>query len=95
MIGDPEGLHNTWDIAFNGVSVYNMNNGVMTERIWSSVGSMTSGSTWAEGGDGTGYFTFGQFRLLGAKEKPAIKVGELVSPPRMPRQGLPRWMPLQ
>lgn len=94
-IGDLEGLHNTWDVQFDGVSIYNLDNGVMTERVWSSVGTITAGSTWAEGGAGSGYFTFGQFRLLEEQDKPAIGDGHLVSPPRQPMEGLPTWLPIK
>jgi hypothetical protein len=90
---------NFFSTRFNGVSIYDKEEGYMTERVWSLYGNPTASSAMANSGAGAPYWHAGRIRVL--KEGEVADVGETeeVAMPAAPeeylKQGLKKWVPLE
>lgn len=90
--GDP--AENYFKVEYNGVSLYNKNSGIMTERVWSIRGKATASSQIADGWGGTMYFTLGKFRMLGEAEKVDVGPSIRAVPPGTRHATYPTWKPI-
>lgn len=76
-------------LDMNGVSIYNVDNGVMEERVWSMVGR-----PYAQNPGNLKLWYTGRIQLLGADDKPDLGPSEQVGYPEAPIPGLPPWTPV-
>lgn len=99
QIMDDQGV--TYKVDLNGVSIYDQDEGYMTERVWSLVGIRTADSYMTYGTMMGDYGHFGRLRMLGDDEQ--VDVGptqEVRMQGRVRRRDkkhveqLPLWVPL-
>jgi hypothetical protein len=74
-----------------GVSIFDPEEGYMTERVWSLTGS-SSGSNLFNAGT---YSHAGRIRMLGTKEQPNLGATGLVNAPGEDDRGLGEWVPIE
>jgi hypothetical protein len=94
VIGE-EDQENAYVLKFDGVSIYDEDSGIMTERVWAMRGKATASSQIAEGWNTARYFYVGRIRMMGSDEVlrlgPSVRV---VAPRAKDETGLPQWEPL-
>lgn len=86
----------TFKADLTGVSVYDDDEGFMTERVWSMTANRTAGSwdNWEAGQ--VGYAHSGVLRMLGEKEQPPVgPTREVRLPQQSQRLGVPLWEPVR
>jgi hypothetical protein len=81
----------TYDLELVGVSLFDREEGYMTERVWSVDGRSTAGAFF----DDAGYFFAGRIDLLEEAERPDLGPTQLVQGPSESGTGLPPWVPLE
>lgn len=96
--GDGAG-ENFFSTRFNGVSIYDGDEGYMTERVWSLFGTPTASSAMADGSAGAPYWHAGRIRILGDGEQVDVGPTEEVAMPGAPEAyletGLKEWVPME
>ena len=75
---------NFFSTKFNGVSIYDREEGYMTERVWSLFGTPTASSAMADGSAGAPYWHAGRIRVLGDTEQADVGATEEVAMPGAP-----------
>jgi hypothetical protein len=83
-------------VQLNGVSIYDEDEGFMTERVWSLVGTRTADSFMSFGTMMADYSHAGRLRLLGPTQK--VDVGptrEVTYPGAKGKEHLPLWAPIE
>jgi hypothetical protein len=88
-----DGAGNFFKVDYEGVSIYDKNSGIMTERVWSMRGKATASSQLADGWGGTMYFQLGRLRKLGDDEKVDLGKTTRTMPPGMKDGRFPTWKP--
>ncbi len=83
------GAPTSYKLHMDGVSIYNLDNGVMEERVWSIIGRPNAFSP-----SNLKLWYSGKIRLLGPKEKPDLGPTEQIGYPGIPIEGLPPWTPV-
>ena len=79
----------SYRLNMTGVSIYNIDNGIMEERVWSMVGTPTASNPTI-----LKYWYSGRIQLLGAADNPDLGPTEQISYPQRPVEGLPVWLPV-
>ena len=74
-----------------GVSIFDAEEGYMTERVWSLTGKGTASSFFNAGT----YNHAGRIRMLGEKDAPSVGPTRLVSGPTETVRNLERWTPIE
>lgn len=74
-----------------GVSIFDPEEGYMTERVWSLTGTSNASNLFSKGS----YAHAGRIRMLGAKEAPNLGSTELVNGPDEEDRGLGTWVPIE
>ncbi|MEZ4322907.1 MAG: hypothetical protein R3F61_35910 [Myxococcota bacterium] len=78
----------TWRLSMDGVSIYNIDNGIMEERVWSMKGIPTAANPSL-----LEYWYSGRIQLLGADDEVDVGPTRQVSYPSLEIEGLPVWLP--
>jgi hypothetical protein len=90
---------NFFSTRFNGVSIYDPEEGYMTERVWSLFGTPTASSAIADAGAGAPYWHAGRIRILGDGEVADVGPTEEVAMPGAPEAyletGLKEWVAME
>lgn len=85
---------NTFKAELNGVSIYDDDEGFMTERVWSLVARATAGSAMAFGAQPRPFWQSGRIRHLGENDKPDIgDTLQVVLPGNEAPPGYGHWIP--
>ena len=80
----------------SGVSIYDEENGYMTERVWSLVARQTASSFQEYGSTNANYSHSGLLRMLGEDEKVDVGPTQEVGTDTAARKpGLPTWKPVR
>lgn len=79
----------SWKLHMDGVSIYNVDNGVMEERVWSIRGRPNA----ANPGNLHLWYA-GKIRLLGESDHPDLGPTGQIGYPGFPIEGLPPWLPV-
>jgi len=74
-----------------GVSIFDPEEGYMTERVWSLTGNSSASNLFNTGS----YNHAGRIRMLGTKEAPNLGLSELVNGPSESDRGLGTWEPIE
>jgi len=74
-----------------GVSIFDAEEGYMTERVWSLTGKSSASNFFNQGT----YAHAGRIRMLGSKDAPDVGPTRLVSGPTETVRNLERWEPLE
>jgi hypothetical protein len=83
-------------VEINGVSIYDEDQGFMTERVWSLVGRRTAESFFAYGTALADYAHAGRLRMLGDTEKVDVGPTREVRFPNMKgKEDLALWTPIE
>lgn len=86
--GDPEDTI-AYALRMDGVSVYNIDNGIMEERVWSIVGTPS-----AQYLSTLKYWYSGRIQMLGEQETADVGPTRQMSYPGIEIEGLPVWLPV-
>jgi len=78
-----------WRLGMDGVSLYNIDNGIMEERVWSMVGKPTASNL-----SRMKYWYSGHIQLLGPNDTVEVGSSEQISYPAIEIEGLPVWLPV-
>lgn len=81
----------TYDLDLIGVSIFDDQEGFMTERVW-AVNGKTTGSTYFQD---RYYFHAGRVTLLGAKDRPSCGPSTVVNGPKQSHPDLDKWVPIE
>ncbi len=84
---------NQFDTNLDAMGVFDLSQGVLTERVWNSLGKPTASSAVAEGGKGLLYRQQGKLNLV-TGEAPEVGETSMVALPGLADPGLPAWRPL-
>ena len=87
---------NFFRVSFNGVSIYDVDEGYMTERVWSMFGTATASSAAATFGQPPPYWHAGRIRIL--EEGEQVDVGptsHVLYPTDEPHPKIMSWIPLE
>lgn len=80
----------------DGVSIYDIETGIMTERVWALFGGPTSSSSVAAAGAGSPYWHSGHITMLpDGAPPPDVGPTRQVCPPNRVIAGLPAWDPVE
>ncbi|MCB9677783.1 MAG: hypothetical protein H6737_21955 [Alphaproteobacteria bacterium] len=85
---EPAIVVTTWKLHMDGVSIYNVDNGIMEERVWSMSGTPTASNESL-----LKYWYSGRIQLLGADDDIDIGPTQQISYPGLEVEGLPVWLP--
>ncbi len=80
-----------YDTSMTGVSIYDADEGFMTERVFAVEGKPTASALFNSGN----YWHAGRIRILGEGEKPSLRMTGIISPRGQPQPGLPKWVPIE
>lgn len=83
-------LNSQFDTDLIGVSVFDFDEGYMTERVWAIEGESTAGTYFAT----RHYWNAGRIMMLGKDDKPDLGPTQLIAPRGEHRDGLPDWTPI-
>ncbi len=91
-LGIPEGSFDEgglrWKLGMDGVAIYNIDNGIMEERVWTMTGEPTATNPSL-----LKYWYSGRIQLLGDNDEPEIGKSQQISYPGIEIEGLPVWLP--
>jgi len=94
-IGDGQ-TESNYDVDFNGVSIYDHDEGYMTERVWALHGNATASSYLAEGKAARPYWHAGRVVMLDPDEKPNVgRSVPVAAPGQPPWEGEEAWWVLE
>jgi hypothetical protein len=80
-----------YDTNLIGVSIYDADEGYMTERVFAVEGIPTASALFNAGK----YWHAGRIQILDPEEKPSLRMTAIISPRGQPVSGLPRWVPIE
>ncbi len=80
-----------YDTSLIGVSIYDADEGFMTERVFAVEGIPTSSALFNVGK----YWHAGRIQILGETDEPGLRMTSIISPRGHPEPGLPRWVPIE
>jgi hypothetical protein len=80
-----------YDTSLVGVSIYDPDEGFMTERVFAVEGKPTASALFNNGT----YWHAGRIRILDETEKPSLRMTAIISPRGQPISGLPKWVPIE
>lgn len=89
----PAAQANQYDTDLDAMAVFDLKQGVLTERVWNALGKPTASSVVAEGGKGLVYRQQGKITLVSG-DAPEVGTSEMVALPGLSDPGLPAWQPL-
>jgi hypothetical protein len=91
-LGIPDGAFDEgglrWKLGLNGVAIYNIDNGIMEERVWTMTGVPTATNPSL-----MEYWYSGRIQLLGDDDAPELGPSRQISYPGLEIEGLPVWLP--
>ena len=79
----------TYNLKMDGVSIYNIDNGVMEERVWSMKGFPTASNDSI-----LSYWYAGRIQMLGEDAKPKLGATEQIGYPKVHFEHVPDWTPV-
>lgn len=80
-----------YDTSLTGVSIYDADEGFMTERVFAVEGIPTASALFNTGK----YWHAGRIRILDVDDKPSLRMTGVISPRGQPLPGLPKWVPIE
>ena len=83
--------NNNFEIELIGVSIFDDQDGFMTERVWALNGKSTASTFFTT----QQYFHAGRITLLGEKDRPSCGTTEVVNAPNQHWPGLSDWVPIE
>lgn len=88
---------NYYSVNFDGVSIYDPDSGIMTERVYALQGQTTASSATANGFAGGLYFHAGRIQMLNPTDKVPVGFTGQVVPEALAAKHpeLPRWKPIE
>ena len=81
-------------VSLDGVAIYDIETGIMSERVWAMRGKATASSANADGWEGARFFNVGRLQLLHPDAVVTLGETRRVAPPGKRNSELPRWVPL-
>lgn len=81
-----------YTLNYTGVSIFDPNDGFMTDRVWALEGEPTASALFAAAAH---YFHAGKIRLLGSAEHPDVGLSRPVNGRKQSSDLLPAWQPLE
>ncbi len=81
-----------YTLNYTGVSVFDPNDGFMTDRVWALEGEPTASALFQAQSH---YFHAGKIRLLGTEERPDVGQSRPVNGRRQESLLLPAWTPIE
>ncbi|MBT3218761.1 MAG: hypothetical protein HN348_06685 [Proteobacteria bacterium] len=91
-----DAMANFFRVSFNGVSIYDVEEGYMTERVWSMFGAATSSSAIATFGAPPPYWHAGRIRILDNEEQVDLgPTSHVLYPTEEPHPKIRSWIPLE
>jgi hypothetical protein len=76
-------------LRMDGVSIYNVDNGIMEERVYSMRGKPSAANPST-----LGFWYAGRIQLLGEQDRPDVGPTRQVGYPGLAIEGLPAWLPV-
>ncbi len=90
LIDAQESIGSQFETNLIGVSLFDYDEGYMTERVWALSGESTAGTMFSKGV----YWNAGRIQMLGKDDHPDLGPTRLVAPRGEHRSELPDWTPI-